>query len=508
MADPTGWTEEDAKIRKKKQLAVAAHALYNKIAVVARQDINVFIEFVFRFKQAECHRKMQAHMDTHKRAGILAQKELGKTSQAVARLLHRLGNHPDMLIKLLCASDDLAVDRVMLIRDLISRNKYLKIVFPQLVKSPWIDDWGKKSLTIKRNVFSKDSSIEACGILTSGTGGRADEILFDDVVDFMNAIKYPTQRKQVKETFQNVWIPLLGPNGRAAYLATLHHEDDLTHELMKNKEWNWIDLSVTGDPPVSHWPAKWTTSALLSRQAEMGSIEFDRSMRNILHPDKERIVQEGWIRKFSIPPPRPDLRVSSWDFAASGGEGDWTARALIDINSTESTMRVLRVDRWRGMTYNEMIELLISDFTTWTPDDILIESTGFQVIMGRDERITTMPIKRVVPSVGKEQRVKQTAVFYERGFITFQDGSCELAINELLGFPKASHDDMVDALTQGLLRGIEKMGRPFNPDAARGTGARIFSPSSGPVEMPRIREVEAAGSSRSGRRIGFGGVKW
>ena len=244
---------------------------------------------MFRFKQAECHKKMQAHMDTHKRAGILAQKELGKTSQSVARLLHRLGNHPDMLIKLICASDDLAVYRVMLIRDLISRNKYLKIVFPQLVKSPWIDDWGKKSLTVKRNVFSKDSSIEACGILTSGTGGRADEILFDDVVDFMNAIKYPSQRGQVKETFKNVWIPLLGPTGRAAYLATLHHEDDLTADLMKNKEWEFINLSVTGDPPISHWPEKWTAAALISRQAEMGTIEFDRSMRNILHPDRERI---------------------------------------------------------------------------------------------------------------------------------------------------------------------------------------------------------------------------
>lgn len=507
MADPTGWTQEDEKIKQKKRLAVAAHALYSKIAEAARKDENVFMEFVFRIKQADCHRRMQAHMGSRKRAGILAQKELGKTTQAIGRLLWRLGNHPDLLIKLICASDDLAVDRVMLIRDFISRNKYLHIVFPNLVKSPWIDDWGKKSLTVKRNVFSKDSSIEACGILTSGTGGRADEILFDDVVDFMNAIKYPSQRGQVKETFQNVWIPLLGPQGRASYLATLHHEDDLTNDLMKNQEWEWINLSVEGDPPVSKWPDRWTTEALLARQAEIGSIEFDRSMRNILHPDRERIIHEGWIRKFSTPPPRGNLRISSWDFAASGGEGDWTARALIDVSNAECAMRVLRVDRWRGMTYNEMIELMLSDFSIWTPDEDLIESTGFQVIMGRDERIRTLPIRRVVPSVGKEQRVKQTAVFYERGFVLFQEGTCEKAIEELLGFPKASHDDQVDALTQGLLRGIEKIDRPFDPDKARAIGSRIFSPRTVSAEDPKAREIGLA-TSVSGRRVGFGGAKW
>lgn len=509
MSDPTGWTREDEKIKRARTLQIAAHALHSKIAEKARTDINVFIEFVFRFKQAECHRVIQKHLDLNKRAGVLAQKELGKTSQAVARLLWRLGNHPDLLIKLVCASDDLAVDRVMLIRDLISRNKYLKIVFPNLVKNPWIDDWGKKSLTVKRNVFSKDSSIEACGILTSGTGGRADEILFDDVVDFMNAIKYPTQRKQVKETFQNVWIPLLGPHGRAGYLATLHHEDDLTSELLKNKEWNWINLSVTKDPPVSFWPEKWTTEALLSRQNEMGTIEFDRSMRNILHPDRERIIQQGWIRKFSVPPPRGQLRVTSWDFAAGGGENDYTSRTVLDIYPDEPMMRVQSVERWRGLTFNEMIALMISDYDVWTPDHILIENSGFQVIMGRDERIQTYPVIKIVPTVNKEQRVRQTAVFYERGFILFKDGSCDGGIEELLGFPKVAHDDRVDGLTQAVLFGMEKLNRPFDPSRFHAIGSRTFVPGMQSVENPRMRDVNGEmASSRSGRRVGFGGVKW
>jgi phage terminase large subunit-like protein len=507
--DPTGWSDEDRKIKAQKQISTAASILHRKIAERAHEDFNVFMEFVFRVKQADCHRTMVAHMMGPARAGIVAQKEIGKTTQAVGYILWCLGRNPDLLIKLVCCSDDTAKDRIGLLRDMISRNKYLRMVFPGLVRNPWIDDWTKQSLTVKRDIFSKDSSIEACGVLTTGTGARADLILFDDVVDLQNAVKFPTQRKQVKEAFKNVWIPLLGPTGRAIYLATLHHEDDLTCEIQKNPEWSWIDLSVTGDPPVSRWPQKWPPHALLRRQSEIGSIEFDRTMRNILHPDKERIVQQGWIRKFSGAVPRGNVRYSSWDFAASGGEGDWTARTVLDVYFQERLMRVRRIDRWRGLTYNQMIDGMISDFAEHKPTDILIETTGFQVIMGRDERMVLYPIRTITPAVSKEQRVRQTAVLYERGFILFEDGFCDGGVGELLGFPKVAHDDRVDALTQAVLHGMEKIGKVFNPEGAQGHGQRVFGVHEGTgTEAPRARAIVDVSSRSPRTRAGFGETKW
>ena len=161
----------------------AARTLERALAKKAREDVNVFHEFVFKTKQAECHLEMQAHMEKEDRAGILAQKGLGKTTQALSKVLFLLGKNQNILIKIVTASDDLAVDRLMFIRDTITRNKRLRMVFPNLVKNPTFDDWGKKSITVKRSKYFKDSSVEACGILTAATGGRADYILFDDVVD-------------------------------------------------------------------------------------------------------------------------------------------------------------------------------------------------------------------------------------------------------------------------------------------------------------------------------------
>ena len=487
-----------------------ARALERLLARKSRDDVNVFHEFVFRTKQAECHVEMQAHMDREDRAGILAQKDLGKTTQALTRVLWLLGRDPNILIKIVCASDDLAVDRVMFLRDSITRNKRLRMVFPNLIRSPWFDDWGKKSLTVKRIKYLKDSSVEACGILTAATGGRANYILFDDVVDFQNAIKFPKLRGQVKEAFENIWIPMLGPDGKAAYLATPHHEDDLTNHLRKNTKWNWTDLSVKDDPPVSRWPERWTTEALEARRAEIGSIEFDRSMRCILHPDKERIIREAWISKFSTKADKPDVRTVSWDFAASGKDGDYTARAVVDIHIMERIMRVTAIDRWKGLTFNKMIDKMIRDFEEWEADRILVESSGFQVVMGRDERLDVLPVEHIVPKVNKEQRVRQTAPMYERGMILFKDGPTQLGIDEILSFPKGTFDDMTDCVTQGILWGIEMIGRPFSPEHYSAAGARSFSSGGGSSNGSGIGTTanmdEASG--RYGKRIGFGAMKW
>ena len=173
-----------------------AYLVYKKIAEKAREDINVFIEFVFRIQQSACHRELQAHMDAHSRAGIVSQRELGKTTQCVARVLYLLGKNPNLRIKIVCSDDKTASDRVVLCRDMIDRNKWLHLVFPNLKRSTSVDNWGKGSLTIERDLFSKDSSLEGAGILTAGIGQRADYILFDDVVNFQNAVQHPSERSR------------------------------------------------------------------------------------------------------------------------------------------------------------------------------------------------------------------------------------------------------------------------------------------------------------------------
>lgn len=486
--------------------------IFKKAAERARTDINAFIEFVFQVKQAACHVTIQEHIDLYQRAFILAHKELGKTTQCLGRVLFLLGNNPDLRIKVVCADDDSAADRVMFLRDMIGRNQRLHMVFPNLKRHETVDDWGKKSLTIQRDSFSKDSSVEAAGILTSGTGQRSDVILFDDVCNFQNAIQYPLDREKVKQAFKNVWIPTLGPAGRAVYIANRHHEDDQTSEIEKMPAvWKMLDMSVTGEPPVSPWHERWNTESLQQRETEIGSIEFDRTMRNILHPDAERKIQVAWIRYYNSPGvPRGNLRLMSFDYGASGEKSDFTARAVADVDYEARRIRMLNIDRRQGMTFNEIIEWIIESFKTWTPDLILSEETGFMIVVGHDERIVGQyPMEQIVPVLNKEQRVGQTAVLYERGIVMFANGECDGGIKEITDFPKAKNDDRVDAVTQLLIFGMGKMGKFFAPEQSKASGPRAFTSNAQPsLGMTNKDTYDQEQERPRTVRANFRNVKW
>lgn len=485
--------------------------IFRKAAAKARGSVDAFMEFVFQIRQAVCHREIQAHIDAVARALILAHKELGKTTQCLGRTLYRLGNNPDARIKVICADDDSAADRVMMLRDMISRNRRLHLVFPNLKRHGSVEDWGKKSLTVQRETFSKDSSVEAAGILTSGTGQRSDEILFDDVCNFQNTIQHPAERELVKHAFKNVWIPTLGPTGRAAYIANRHHEDDLTSELERMPGvWKVLDMSVRGDPPWSPWEERWTTEALQQRELEIGSIEFDRTMRNILHPDKERQIKSEWIRRFSVGPDRGTLRLLSWDYGASGEKSDYTAYTVADVVFEERRIYVKKIDRRQGLTFNEIIAWWIEVFNLWVPDLVLSEEVAFQIVIGSDERIVGQyPVLAVCPTMNKEQRVLQTAVLYERGYVLFKDGECEGGIEELINFPKVPKDDRVDSLTQLVLHAISKIGRAFAPEQCKASSPRAFTRHTEPSMGRTSREAYDDDEERPrASRANFRNVRW
>lgn len=485
--------------------------IFKKAAARAAENIDAFISFVFQVDQAPCHVEMQAHMDAWKRAFILAHKELGKTTQCLGRVLFELGKNPNLRIKVICADDDSASDRVIFLRDMITRNRRLHMVFPNLKRHETVEDWGKKSFTVQRDLFSKDSSVEAAGIMTSGTGQRADLILFDDVCNFQNAIQFPLEREKVKHAFKNVWIPTLGPTGRAVYIANRHHELDLTSEIEKQTAvWHLLDMSVTGDPPVSPWKERWTSEALEERRIEIGDIEFDRTMRNILHPESDRKIQEAWIRRFSVAPDKRDQRFISWDYGGTGPNSDYTAYTVGDLNLEERRIYIRKMDRRKSLTFNQQIEWWIEVFNEWHPDLVLSEEVGFQIVIGADERIVGQyPIERIVPTMNKEQRILMTGPLYERGFILFKDGECEVGIKELINFPNAPNDDCADSITHLVLYCMSKFTKFFKPGDSKAANPRSFTTNSQPMDGQTAQDVVDENDERPRSvRANFRSAKW
>lgn len=208
------------------------------------------------------------------------------TTQVLGRILDDLGKNANEKIKVISSSDDIARKRVKAERDQISTNTELHAVYPNLYPDEKSDTWSKSQLTVKREIKDPEPSLEGCGILSTGQGGRATKLYFDDVVSHRNAVKVPKLRGAVKEAFNDVWMNLLGPDGRAVYIATLLHKDDLTHELMKNEKWKKLMFAV-GDNYESPWPEKWPPDKLKEREKLIKKKAFDRNFRNKALSDED-----------------------------------------------------------------------------------------------------------------------------------------------------------------------------------------------------------------------------
>jgi len=178
-----------------------------------------------------------------------------------------LGQDPNQRIKVICQNDVRAMERVMGISAIIRSAPY-QVLFPNVREVPrelarkkgLQSKWTSHEIFLHREGFAIDPSVQAAGVLSGGTGGRCDLLIFDDVVDQKNAIDQPELRQKVIDNVDNVWSQRLEPTGRKLFVGTPWHQADLTHKLMERPSWsvlrNWIsedfkriEMEVYNPPP-------------------------------------------------------------------------------------------------------------------------------------------------------------------------------------------------------------------------------------------------------------------
>lgn len=240
-------------------------AAFAALQARCRADVNAFSEWVFRDERGAPTRQgaIQRVMHTHvsfcwkagKHPGFLGPVEHTKTQQLLTvRGSHELGLDQSLRIKIVCAGDDNAMKRVVGLESLL-RSPFYRSIFPKVrfLSPAAAKRQGKKSkqtshqLTLDREGHAIDPSVESMGIFGAGTGGRADLIFFDDVVELRNAILEPERRPQVLTSIDETWMSRLTANGRVTYMGQPWHEDDATSNLQKRPAWCFLEARISDD---------------------------------------------------------------------------------------------------------------------------------------------------------------------------------------------------------------------------------------------------------------------
>jgi hypothetical protein len=191
-------------------------------AVSARTDPSAFIGFALRdphgkpLVQAGVHHDLQHFLSTHSRALVELPRDHGKTVQVCGRVLWELGRRPGLRVKLVCATDALAAERSRFLREQITHNPLVGVVFPHLLPGR---PWSAEAFTVLRPAEVVGPSVAAFGVGTGSTGARADLLVCDDIVD-VRSLHCPGERRRVRDSFTNNLLNLLEPDGRFWGLCT------------------------------------------------------------------------------------------------------------------------------------------------------------------------------------------------------------------------------------------------------------------------------------------------
>lgn len=444
----------------------------------AREWFPAFAEYCFcneetgmPFEQQWFHDEWSIAMDTSNRLIMIAPRDHGKTSQMVARILWELGRNQNLRIKIACASDGKSKERLYEVTQHLLYNPRVIEVFPKLRPADF-GEWSKHKIVVQRSAKYRDASVEALGVTSTATGGRADLLIADDVVDRRNALSFPALREQIKQAWKSDWTNLLEPGSRIWYICTLWHKDDLSHMLMENMAYDKLFYAVPENFGAL-WPDKWHYDALIERYNEIGSVEFNRAFRNVAVDLESAMVRPEWIKYCDLEVDDNFLKrfddmitITSYDTAGTPTgkkTQDFAAKVILAIDRPRRKIYIVEAKDYRK-TVKEQANEVIKDARKYKPFKAVIEKASQSAV---DEWViniepTMMGMLEIYKPgpISKGLRLSGATPLIEDGTIIFNErlnpegelwvpGRGSL-VEQLIDFPFGRHDDLVDAFSQAI----------------------------------------------------------
>jgi len=343
--------------------------------------------------------------------------------QSVARVLWEIGRNQELRVKVINSSDLNAQKTVNAIRTHVEENWRLHRVFPGL-KPKDGGKWSGHALTVDRKSRARDATVEAYGVESAAAGGRGDLLLFDDVVEWRNAIKHPTLREVVKGAYHEVWSPILATDGREIFLGTTYHSDDLCSELLNEKSgiYNKVvipllwtedliqrygaDEDLLGTPT---WPEKWSEENVNRALVKCGGRRiFDRQYMLSALPGEDLLFSEEAIRMAKL----ESYDFSTWDQPGSPVKPDWPRYLGVDLASSLSSRGAFTVlftcavdpdtqCRYpinivrKKMKFPDVVRSIVAQYERFRHTRIIVENNAFQeaVVTQLGEDRKDMPLK-------------------------------------------------------------------------------------------------------------------
>ena len=124
--------------------------------------------------------------------------------------------------------------------------------------------------------------------------------------------------------------------------------------------------------------------------------------------------------------------------------------------SEDEGANLILLDAVKGRyEFPELRRLALQQYKYWQPETVIIEAKASGLPLTYELRKMDIPVMNFTPSKGndKHTRVNAVAPLFESGMIWAPEQKfAEEVIEECAAFPNGDHDDLVDSMTQAVMR--------------------------------------------------------
>jgi predicted phage terminase large subunit-like protein len=440
----------------------------------------------------------------------------GKTELSTKRFpAWFIGRNPYNHVAVCTYNATFAEDLGRAVRNIIQQPAFAQ-VFPGV-------ELKRDSAAADRMETTKDGALYFVGRGGSITGRGADIIVIDDPLKGHEEADSATIRQQLWDWYNSdITSRFMSDAGSVIIIQTRWHEDDLVGRLTdptnpcyveeEAKQWKIINIPALAEendllgrnPGEPLWPERFGVKYLLDfkRRNPRG---FNALYQQRPTPDDGDFFKADSILEYmpQDAPPKSKLRIymSSDHAVATKQENDRTCILIVGVDANDNIW-VLDCF-WKRAKSDEVVEKLIDMFVKWKPerwyaeDDHITKSIGPFLKKRMSERNAWFSHSKVNAYADKQKkaqaiqgRMSQRMVLFPKTAPWWGD-----AKDELLKFPRARHDDFVDALSTigrglgGLVKATAE--RPVDTGPKAGTWAWVKKASKD-AERERRRRVNFA----------------
>lgn len=374
-----------------------------------------------------------------------------------------LGVNPDISIISASYSDALARRMNKDVQRIMEAPEYSEI-FPGTRLSD-----SKRSGAVKTQglfeIPGHSGSYRSTGVGGGITGMGADILVIDDPLKDRAAADSPTVRAKVWDWYTSTAYTRLSPGGGVLVTVTRWHEDDLAGRLLEamtqegGDEWTVVNYPAIAERDEQHrktgealHPERYPLDALERIRANVGEYDWGSLYQQHPTPRAGGIFKRDWVRHYDDAPAVFDRVIQSWDLTFKDAEtGDFVAGLV--LGQIGADIYVLDCEHSR-IDFVGQIRAILRMTAKWpraTAKVVEDKANGPAVIAALRSRVPG--IVAFNPHGNKVQRANSAAPVVESGNLLLPRKAPWLREfeDELFSFPGSEHDDLVDALDQGIL---------------------------------------------------------